>query len=146
MQTCKGPQVAYLCAEHQNDESVVPLSSSCLFTGMYIGTVFMEHWRFTGGAAGSSRYGLLGTDFLKIHLWYLFAVIYFTSVVQIFLCNLPNPKAKGGLALAQSAQELITTSVTHNKQPFGLPETVISTGAFWRKPPPLDLLHNSLQA
>lgn len=83
----------------------------------------MEHWRFTGGAAGSSRYGLLGTNFLKIHLWYVFAVIYFTSVVQIFLCNLLSPKAKGGLALAQSAQELITTWVTHSKQPFGLPET-----------------------
>lgn len=57
----------YPSARDQNDEAVAPLSGACLYTGMYAGAVYMsvEHWRFTGGAAGSIWwYGLLGTKMM----------------------------------------------------------------------------------
>lgn len=120
-QTWKGPQVVYPSPRHQNDEAVALLSGACLYTGMYTGTVCrsVEQWRFTGGAAGSiCCYGLLKTKVLKTYLWYLFAIVYFTSIFQIFLCSFPSPEAKGGLALAQSSWEPTTTCVTHSKQTF----------------------------
>lgn len=132
MQTWKGPQVEYPCTRYQKDEGVTLLPGACLYTGVYIGTVCMsmEHWGFMGGTAGSvCWYGLLGRKVLKAYLWYLFAVVYFTSVFQIFLCSLPSPKAKGCLSLAQSSQEPATMCVTHSTLPFGQPKTSSFGGA-----------------